>query len=164
MQHYLSITCLLLPIAALAQQADAPTIQTLIQEVRQLRMAIEKSSTIVPRVQITLARFQTQQGIVERLEHELRGLQGAVAAQSATRTRFATEIDRLEQLKLRTDEPAARKKIESDASSLKQELEQQTIREQQTRTQEADLTSQLRSEQAKLSELANQLDQLAVKP
>src|ERR1700755_132375 len=98
LQHYLSITCLLLPIGVHAQQADAPTIQTLIQEVRQLRLAIEKSSTIAPRVQITLARFQTQQGIVERLEHELRGIQGAVAAQSATRTRLATELDRLDQL------------------------------------------------------------------
>ena len=78
--------CLLLSSPIRAQDP----IQTLIQEVRQLRLAIERSSTIFPRMQLTLARYQNQQDRVERLERELRTVHNQFLTESSSKEHMSS--------------------------------------------------------------------------
>ena len=74
--------CLILivtPFLGSGQQAgsadattDKATIQALLVEVRQLRLAMERSSSLVPRIQLAAQRLQAQQDRVDRLSRELR--------------------------------------------------------------------------------------------
>ena len=159
----LTTLCLLLalgPGAAYAQPADTATLQTLIQEVRQLRLAIERSSTLVPRLQLTLARYQAQQDRVERLEREMRTFHTQITTESTGKDHMTATIARMEEQARQTQDAALRKQYEDSSSAMRRELEMQAQREQQWRLQEADLAGQLKTEQAKLNELSNQLDQL----
>lgn len=160
LKSFLILTsCLLTPVLK-AQQADASAIQTLIQEVRQLRIAIERSSTLVPRLQITLARFQTQQDRVERLEQELRTLRTQMATDSSSKEHMTATMARMDEQVRVTQDPVLRKQLEDASGSMRRELESQAQREQQWRVQEVDLSSQLKAEQAKLADLSSQLDRL----
>src|SRR6266446_235177 len=72
--HYttsLPACCLLIvgiPLVALGQQTgttdaspEKATLQALLTEVRQLRFALERSTSVVPRIQLAFQRFQLQQ-------------------------------------------------------------------------------------------------------
>src|SRR6266436_6451363 len=73
--------CLLIvgiPLVALGQQTgitdaslERATIQALLTEVRQLRFALERSTSVVPRIQLAFQRFQLQQDRVDRLSKQL---------------------------------------------------------------------------------------------
>ena len=160
LKHFLPLSCGLLFPCAQAQQSDASTIQTLIQEVRQLRIAIERSSTLGPRLQFTLARYQSQQDRVERLERDLRTLRAQLATESNRKEHIAGAIARLDEQARQTQDPASRKQLEFDAAGMRRELDAQSQRDQQGQIQEGEISGQLKTEQAKLAELFNQLEQL----
>src|SRR6266550_121368 len=73
--------CLLivgLPLFAFGQQAgttdassEKATLQALLTEVRQLRFALERSTSVVPRIQLAFQRFQLQQDRVDSLSKQL---------------------------------------------------------------------------------------------
>jgi len=162
MRLIVCLPLLLFPVHGQPQQApaDSSAIQTLIQEVRLLRLAIEKSSTLVPRLQITLARQQTQQDRVDRLEEKLQTLRNQAAADSTSKENMAATLAHFDEQSRSEENPAIRKQLTDAAAGMRMELEHQTQREQQVRSQEAELVAQIKLEQAKLSELSNQLDQL----
>src|SRR5262245_32716110 len=49
---------------------DRAAIQSIIAEVRQLRMVIEKTAPVISRMHLALTRFQRQEDKVERLSRE----------------------------------------------------------------------------------------------
>ena len=51
--------------------ADQATLQSLLTEVRQLRLALEKAMAIGPRMQVTLERIRMQDEKVSRISREL---------------------------------------------------------------------------------------------
>jgi hypothetical protein len=67
---FLLITC---PFAALAQptENDSRTLQTLLSEVQQLRVAIERSTLLGARTQLAISQLQLQEGKAERLSKDL---------------------------------------------------------------------------------------------
>ncbi|HEY2011902.1 MAG TPA: hypothetical protein VGH38_00315 [Bryobacteraceae bacterium] len=158
---------LAIPLLTLAQQpaanpatSEGATIQALLTEVRQLRLALERSTSVVPRLQLAIARFQTQQERVDRLDRELRAFRSQLASESSNKDRVAASLRLMEDRASQTQDQAARRPIEDAMKSMKAELEQQALREQQQRAQEIDIANQFRTEQAKLEELSDQLNQL----
>src|SRR5215472_4812988 len=65
----LLISCFAVPVAA-----QETTLETLLKEVRALRIAMERSNQIGPRIQIALARIQLQE---ERVRNATRQLDAA---------------------------------------------------------------------------------------
>jgi hypothetical protein len=156
----------LLPVQAEPQatpSGDAAPIRALLEEVRLLRLAIEKSATLVPRLQVTLARFQAQQERVDRLERDLHNLHNQIATETGTREAMTANAARFDEQARQTQDPNARKQLEDAAAAVRRDLEQQAQRDQLVRMQDSDLSAQLKSEQARLNELSNQLDQLEKK-
>ena len=153
-------------INALAQQSASPdstdkaTIQALLVEVRQLRMALENSTSIVPRIQLAGQRLQAQQERVDRFSRELRDHRSQIAQHSAERDREAANMKQLETEMAQNSDPARHKDLERVLKLLPGEIERMSTREQQERAQEAELATQLQTEQAKLAAMAEQLEAL----
>src|SRR5580700_6027144 len=72
-------------LSAPAQTAnpDNPTLQALLSEVRQLRLTVEKSVSIGPRMQLILQRAQSQDAKVARISERLDEVRRQVAGERA---------------------------------------------------------------------------------
>src|SRR5690348_477103 len=83
----LSFILLILTSSAKAQQATMPSetraLQDLVAEVRELRLAVERTNSISLRLQITLQRIQLQQNQVSRISGQLESLRNAMMKSQA---------------------------------------------------------------------------------
>src|SRR5690242_5528360 len=59
------------PLLAQKTESDQQTLQALLSEVRELRLAIERSTLLGTRAQIALSRLQTQEEKAARLSQQL---------------------------------------------------------------------------------------------
>src|SRR5215831_12171359 len=71
----LTVLFVAISLAASAQtppaQSDSSVIQALLSEVHQLRLAIERTNSIGPRIQLAVERVRIQQQVVTRLSDQL---------------------------------------------------------------------------------------------
>src|SRR5258708_37070470 len=98
--------CLLIigiPLVAFGQQPgttdtiqDKGTLQALLTEVRQLRLALERSTSVVPRIQLAFQRLQLQQDRVDRLSKQLQESHVQTAATVEHKSHMASAIQQLE--------------------------------------------------------------------
>jgi predicted phage tail protein len=133
------------------------TLQTLLKEVHALRIALERSNQIGPKVQIALARMQVQE---ERVRNASRQLQDARDRIRNVQNKLAETADHLKQveaLQVQTVDPNARKQMDLELMGGKAELGQLGTLEQQFRAQEAEANSLVLSEQAKWNEINDAL-------
>lgn len=144
-----------LSFPALAQQAAQPdtTLQVLLNEVHALRIALEKSNQIGPRIQIALARMQFQEQRVRDAARQVEAARGEVINLQSTRTRLEDSIKTYENRQGQIVDPATKTAMEQAVTSVKAELERLTAQEPQLRAREAEANSALSSEQAKWNEI-----------
>ncbi len=156
------IRLLLISLASAAiagAQSDAsPTLTALLQEVRQLRLAIERTATLAPRMQLLLQRVQLQDGKVSRLSRDLQDVRQTVSQVAADAARMREQLPSFEERARQEQNPMQRTEMESRLRAVKGSLEESAAREQQLRAREAELGSQLRTEQATLDEYQARLD------
>ena len=155
------------PLAGNGQQpgsADATTekatIQALLAEVRQLRLALERSTSVGLRIQLGVQRIQLQQDRVNRLSKQYQDCHSTLTSIASNKSQMAADLKRGEAVVGQEQDPARRKQIEMELSHLSADLERLGVREQQEQAQEIQLASQLQAEQAKLNDLSDQLDAL----
>ena len=155
------------PLLALAQQTgtadltpEKATLQALLTEVRQLRLALERSTSVLPRIQLAFQRLQLQQDRVDRLSKQLQDSHTHTAATVDKKAHLATAIQQFESRISQEQDPTRRKALELEMKGFTVELEQQTLHEQQEQAQEIQVSGQLQTEQAKLTELSDQLNEL----
>jgi hypothetical protein len=139
-----------------ADKSQDATIQALLREVHLLRVALEQSNQIAPRIQIALAQIQLQE---ERVRNATRQLQDARDKVSDVQTKKSENADRIKQfeaLQAQTVDPNARKQMEFDLTEMKSAIDRLTAREQQYRAKEAEANALLLTEQDRWNE-ANDL-------
>jgi hypothetical protein len=141
---------------AAAQQTgasqEANTLQALLKEVHALRIALEQSNQIGPRIQIVLARIQLQE---ERVRIANRQLQDARDKVGDEKTRRATLEDRIKQFEAQqahASDNNLRKQLEFDLTEMKAAVERSNVVEQQFRAREAEANSLLLTEQGRWNE------------
>ncbi len=173
--HRATVCCMLMFLGlpargAAQQQAATPSetilIQALLAEIRELRLALERSTLIMPKMQLAIARVQMQQERVDRRERELQLVRDQLATEALTKDRSQATLRQYEEQARLAPDPAARKQFEEAATALRTDLDQQSVREQQMQIRQSDSMNLLKIEQAKLSELSDSLDKLdkALKP
>jgi SMC interacting uncharacterized protein involved in chromosome segregation len=148
---------------AFAQTATDNTIYTLLTEVRQLRLALERSALLAPKIQVTLQRMQLQQDAVSRVSRQLEDVRDQIAKAAAEEANLASHAKGLEERIAQEQEPVRRKQMEEEVKHLKQRLgksEQQSMNEGQQRARESELAGRLQTEQAKMNELNERLTAL----
>lgn len=143
------------------QQGDnGQPIQALLNEVRQLRLAIQRSNLNTYHAQVTLERLRIQQQIVDRLNEKLGEVRERMAKVKIDQARLPERFPEIEIRLSQETDPAKRREIENEKKIFKFEAEQFAQIEAQGRETETMLNGQLQNEQAKLNELNERLDAL----
>jgi chromosome segregation ATPase len=146
-----------------AGQRTAPSsdiMTALIQEVRQLRMAMEQSAAVAPRVQLTLARLNIEEQRIAQLAAQFDRARQEVSIHALTVRRLSGELEEIEKsLQATTDEPR-RQAVEVGINDLKRQLKLHAASEDAARTREHEAAQALTIEQNRWNDLNARLDEL----
>ena len=144
------------PAAAQNVTADAPTIQALLSEIRQLRLALERSALLAPRMQLTMQRMQSQEQKVARISQQFETVRRQVAEQAAVPGKAAEELALLDQ-RLSEETDAGRRKQLADRRAEMKMIAARAV-DQSLKARESELGSSLQAEQAALDDLNQKLN------
>ena len=129
-------------------------IEVLIDEVRQLRQAMERNGTAAFRAQIIVERLRSQQDLVSRINRDLDGVRNQLGDMKAEAPRLSEMIEETEKkVENGFANPDELKRVKDQAERFKQH-------EQRMREREIALTAQLNLENARLDDLNRRIDLL----
>lgn len=139
---------------------NGQTMQALLSEVHQLRLAIQQSNLSTYRAQVTLERLRLQQQRVDRINDKLGEIRKEIAGYQQGDKALTEESKRLDAEIVQEADPNRRRELENVRQHQKSRLDQLTQMAGQARETESQLISQLQIEQSKLNDLNDQLDTL----
>jgi hypothetical protein len=146
---------------AASQAEQAPeTIVALLGEVHALRVAMEQSAIVAPRVQLTLARLNIEEQRIAQLSAQLEQVRRELTAATLESQKLAEQVPEVERILQTTSDEKVRKSYEYEQNSLKRNLAVQARLEQQLRTRENEAAQALNTEQARWMDLNGRLDEL----
>jgi predicted nucleic acid-binding Zn-ribbon protein len=154
------LMCFCFAARAQAPGSDTQTLQTLLAEVRQLRIALERSTQIAPRIQIAVERLKLQQEHVARVSRQLEDVQRELDHRRAEHPKMLQRLQAMDNAVSQTTNPQEQKDLNYRVSEFKLETELAEKSLQQFQAREGELASQLQSEQSKLTELNDRLNQM----
>lgn len=157
-----SAVLLLLTVLPVAAQTPDKTLDALLSEVRELRLAIERSTLLGTRTQLLLSQLQLQDAAVARASQQYNEAHAMGLNQSAHMAKEAENIKAMESA-LNSPEFAAQEKhasIERTIAERKAELEQDTLLEQQRAARESELANQLRAAQNAVADTRARIAQM----
>jgi hypothetical protein len=135
-----------------------PDSQTMLAEIRALRLDLRNTAATIQRVQIVMYRLQAQAMSLERATGRVDMARGQCKAAQDGQKFAAAQI---EELKRESSQNGADQKgLELRISQFQATLEVSVSQAQQCLGEQADAEAQLRVEQGKMSELESQLEQL----
>ena len=151
-------------LAPSATETNAKTeealLRTLVDEVRQLRLTLQRTVLSVHRFQVVFERQRLQQGRVDSVTRELQILSLQLDNAKFARTQF---VERAKQTQEQLDQEQDQKRrnmLEQQLKEFKIILSTRSQQDDRQREREILLTTQLQAEQLKLDDLTNQLDSL----
>jgi chromosome segregation ATPase len=151
---------LCLAARAQAPASDVQTLQALLTEVHQLRIALERSTQIAPRIQIAVERLKLQQEQVARITRQLDDLRRELDRSREEQPKIHQQLQMMTDETPQITDPQKRKELDDALRMFKLQSEQAEKSLQQMQVHEGELASQLQSEQARLTELNDRLDQM----
>jgi hypothetical protein len=144
--------------AAAAQVEDARTINSLLSEVHQLRLVLQRGNLNTYRAQIAVERMRLQQEQVFNLRRELE----TIRTQLLNSKRFHSEMeDRVKELEAQANQetdPTRRAMLDRQFRESKRNLDGQIQWEDALREKETQLANQQSIEQGRLNELSDRLE------
>jgi hypothetical protein len=143
-----------------AQGENPQTMQALLNEVRQLRLAIQRSNLSAYRAQIIIERTRSQQQRVDQLSEKLREMRERIDEMKIPQSESQDRLKKIESQLSEERDANKRRELEELQDEGKTRLKLLAQDEARRREQEAQLASQLQVEQARLAELNDQLDAL----
>ena len=143
-----------------ATSPDAQTLQALLSEVRAIRQDLRVSLNRGQSMQILLARFQMQEGVVTRASDHLSDARQRLLDARSRQKELALNVKQLEDTLNGADNPQQQADLQDRIKHVKSDLEITGSIVQQQQTAEIESTQQVRDEQDKLNALESQLDEL----
>lgn len=140
--------------------SDSSLIQALLSEVHQLRVAIERSNTLSPRIQLAVERLKLQQQTVTHISDQLDSVRRDLERIQSNQAGAAEHVQTLESEINQTTDPNKRLEIERNLTAFKFEIEQMQKSVDAMKNRSTDLGMRLRSEQATLDGLNDHLNQI----
>ena len=142
-----------------AGQAVDP-MTALLAEVHALRMAMEQSATVTPRVQMTLARLNIEEQRIAQLAAQLDQVRRELTATSLESQKLAEQVTEVEKGLQTAPDEKTRRGYEYEQVALKQRMNAQSRLEQQLRARENEAAQLLGAEQSRWADLNARLDEL----
>jgi hypothetical protein len=143
-----------------AASSDTQTLQALLSEVRALRQDLRASLNRTQSMQILLARFQVQEGVVAKAADRLNESRQKVFDTHVHQKELAVEAKRLEYALNSAETPQQQADLQERIKQAKSELDVAGNIAQQQQTTEIQAEQQLRDEHDKLGAIESQLDEL----
>jgi len=160
--RYLSL--LFLTAAAWGQSADADPkiLQTLLTEVQQLRIAIERSTLLGTRTQLAVSKLQMQETRVSQLSRELANLRDEGPNLTAEEARLKDRVKQAEEARPspQFSSPESRSELESQIRQLKFSLEEVASKETRRSAREGEIMAQLQAAQAEVFDSRNRITEM----
>ena len=163
----LSPFCMTTSVAQSNKPADSgqivdvdKTLRQMLAEIRELRIAVERSTLTQTRFQMLVERLRIQQTQVDVLSRRLDDLRTQGAEIRAAKPQMEQQIKDAEDLLDQNPDSNRRLDLESRIKSMKHALAGFGPEEERIRAREAALETELQTAQVKLTELNNQLDAL----
>ena len=147
-------------VKQLPQSDNAQPMQALLNEVHQLRLAIQRSNLNTYHAQVTLERLRLQQQRVDRLSEKLEKVRIELAEIRSHQAKLPEDLKQVEDNLAKETDPNKRRELEAVLQILKREPERLAQALTQALEQEAQLIAQLQPERVKLNELNDRLDTL----
>jgi predicted nucleic acid-binding Zn-ribbon protein len=142
------------------QPDDRQILMALLNEVRLLRLTIQRTSVNAYRAQIIVERLRIQQERVERLNRALEDVRNKLADLQIGIARHTEQGKEIESSISQESETNRRTQKEAEYKNFKEEISHQKLREQRLQGQEMQLSQLLHTEQAKLAGLESKLEDL----
>lgn len=133
-------------------------LQALLTEIRQLRLAFERTNMNLFRAQILVERIRLQQNRVDGLQQQLEEVRNQTSDSGLNQTQLAERTRDIESRINQERDPKARSDLENERKELKNLVDQQGAWEQRQREKENQLMAQIQTEQDKLKRLNDRLD------
>lgn len=146
--------------AASSGRSEAQILEDLVAEVRQVRLALERTTSINSRLQITLQRVQLQQNQVSRISSQLESLHDGIGRLESEQSDLSNHMADIESRIEQEQNADRQKELQSEQKQIKFSIDQKGQAIQEQRTREGELTSQLQVEQSRLNQLQADLDLL----
>jgi chromosome segregation ATPase len=143
-----------------AREDDKQVLKALLEELRQLRLALQRSNSVSHRLQITVERLRLQQARVDSLTHSLENVRARMTDLKSARPQIEEQIKYAEELVVRGTEQNRRDEVEQHVKEMKARLASWSREENQLREREVALNLELQIEQNKLNELNAQLENM----
>jgi chromosome segregation ATPase len=139
--------------------AADPTLDALLAEVRELRLAVQRAASVGPRLEIAMRRLDWQEQRVARAGERLTEVRKRLSGIAGRQAQMTSQLKSSE-----AELPGAgadrRKILDEMIPAIKSEIEQTARMEAQLRAEESEAASDLRTEQAKADELASRIEGL----
>jgi hypothetical protein len=138
----------------------ADPIPALLVEVHALRLALEQSAAVTPRVQLTLARLKIEEQRITQLAAQLDRARQELMQAHLLSQKWSEDVVDVEKRLQTEGNDKERKGLEIGLSDLKSRLKTQIASEEQIRNRENDAMQALNTEQSRWIELNSRLDEL----
>ena len=143
-----------------ATSADTKTLQSILDEVRQLRQDIHMTAATVQRAQILIYRLRIQMDAVTRATERLEQTREQLTQIKFQRNQANEQLRNQEEMLEHEQDAKARERIRNMMERTKNWIEQSSAGEPEAQAKEIEYSNQLRLEQEKLDDLQGQLDRL----
>ena len=149
------------PTGSEVKQSDQEQLfQALLKEMRQLRLAFERTNVTIFRAQILVERIRLQQGRVDGLQQQLEELRNQSSDNRLNQAQLAERFKEIESRISQERDPNLRSELEKERRELKNLIDQHSVWEERQREKENQLLAQQQIEQDKLTKLNDRLDAL----
>jgi chromosome segregation ATPase len=149
---------LFLTLAIKTAPAGELDAQTMLEEIRALRLDLRNTAATIQRVQIMMYRLQAQSALLWKATERLEMARGQCKQAQEQQKSTAVQIEQMRKQGSQTGVDP--KNIEQVIFQLQANTEMWASQAQQCQGEQADAEAQFRVEQAKMNELENQLEQL----
>jgi len=147
-------------IRATPQAPSTDITASLLAEVHELRVAMERSASVAPRVQLTLARLNIQEQRTVSLSAQLDQVRQEQTRSSLETRKLASALEEVEKALQTTLDAPQRRGYEFEGQGLKRQIAQQAAVEERLRSREAEAAQLLAAEQSRWVDLNTKLDEL----
>ena len=143
-----------------SETSDSQTVKALLDEVHQLRLAMQRNGVATYRAQITLERLKLQQARVDELMREQTELRNRIKDFEQNLPNLTGQLTELEKLVPLATTPAERNEREMMIRRVNDAIEREKHQIQELREREPQVATRVQAEQTKLAELNESLDKL----
>jgi len=162
------VTACVFPLWAQSAAGGSDTLSRLLVEVHALRVAMERSATTSPQVQLLSARLTVQNERLARAAREADAVRVELGKVQLEAASFATDAAAVEEALTHETDPAKVLALKQQQRATKIHLEDTNAKEAQLRARDVEFANALAAEQIQWAELNRRFDelerQLAVRP